>query len=230
MNIPKMGNIATPYWGARGSAPVNTLPTMGNKLKSLREARHWTQDEAAAKFDMSRSGYIKLERGERKLADTNITKAARIYGVSQAEVIGDSEPQSREVPVVGRIGAGGDIDPDFEQVPPEGLYTITVPFPLPDEMMALEVVGESMLPRYDHGDVIVVWKDQRRPIEAFLGTEVAVLTTTGRRFLKTLQKAGRFYNLLSWNAKPIENVSLKWVGEIFIVVRAPQVQKAWAGR
>lgn len=203
---------------------------MGNSLKSLREQQRWTQEEAAEKFGMSRSGYVKLERGERGLKDDMIAKAARIYGVPNSEILGDTELGDRDIPVMGRIGAGGDIDPDFEQVPPEGLYSVSVPFPLPGDMMALEVVGDSQLPRYESGDIIVVWKEQRRPTEAFLGAEVAVLTGNGRRFLKTLQRSGKLYNLLSWNARPIENVAIKWVGEIFLVVRAAQVQRAWSGR
>lgn len=205
------------------------FPTMGNNLKILRDGRSWTQEETAQMLGLSKSGYIKLERGERKLSDAFIARVAKLYGVSSAEVLG-SETSTREVAIMGRIGAGGDIDPDYEQVPPDGLYTIEVPFPLPDEMLAFEVIGDSMLPRYDHGDVIVVWKEQKRPVEAFIGQEVAVLTDAGKRFLKQLQRSGSQYNLLSWNARPIENVALKWIGEIYLVVRAPQVRRAWSGR
>ncbi|MGC0319623.1 hypothetical protein ABIG06_000252 [Bradyrhizobium sp. USDA 326] len=33
-------------------------------------------------------------------------------------------------PIMGRVGAGAVIEPDYEQVPPEGLGDITLPFPI----------------------------------------------------------------------------------------------------
>jgi phage repressor protein C with HTH and peptisase S24 domain len=66
---------------------------MGNRLKELREARRWTHDEAATKMGISRSGYIKLERGERRLADQHIQAAARAFGIAPAQIIQDGELQ-----------------------------------------------------------------------------------------------------------------------------------------
>ncbi|MBZ9822313.1 S24 family peptidase [Mesorhizobium sp. CA4] len=119
---------------------------------------------------------------------------------------------------MGYVGAGAEVEPDFEQVPEEGLETIEVPFPLPDEMIALGVRGDSMLPVYKNGSVIIVYKEQQRPLEAFFGEEAAVRTADGRRFLKTIMRGANGVNLLSWNAAPIENVILEWVGEIFAVL------------
>lgn len=66
-------------------------------------------------------------------------------------------------PIMGRVGAGAVIEPDVEQVPPEGLGDIALPFPIMEETVAFEIVGDSMLPKYESGDVIVVYKDQRHP-------------------------------------------------------------------
>jgi repressor LexA len=133
------------------------------------------------------------------------------------------------IPVMGFVGAGASIDPDFEQVPPEGLRTIDLPFPLPGDMIAFEVRGDSMLPRYDEGDVIVVWKEARRPLDSYYGEEVAVRTSTGRRYLKTVTRGkGRAVTLTSFNAKTIENVKLAWIGEIYLTIRARQFKKAVA--
>jgi repressor LexA len=136
------------------------------------------------------------------------------------------------VPLMGRIGAGGDIEPDYEQVAADDLGTVRVPIALPGELIAFEVSGDSMMPRYDAGDIVVVWAEQKRATETFLGEEAAVRTKNGRRYLKTITQ-GRtrsVVTLTSWNAKPIENVKLEWIGEIYLVIRAGQVARIAARR
>jgi transcriptional regulator with XRE-family HTH domain len=36
------------------------------KIRNLREAKNWSQEEMAAKLNMSVNGYSKIERGETK--------------------------------------------------------------------------------------------------------------------------------------------------------------------
>ena len=131
------------------------------------------------------------------------------------------------VPIMGRVGAGGDIEPDYEQVVADELGTVRVPIAMPGELVAFEVTGESMRPRYDSGDIIVVWADQKRATETFYGEEAAVRTKNGRRYLKTITqgKTRAYATLTSWNAKPIENVKLEWIGEIYLVIRAGQIKR-----
>ena len=50
-------------------------------------------------------------------------------------------------PIMGRVGAGAVIEPEYEQVPPEGLGDIVLPFPIMEETVAFEVMGDSMLPK-----------------------------------------------------------------------------------
>ncbi|MDP9809393.1 repressor LexA [Rhizobium tibeticum] len=171
---------------------------------------------------MSRSQFIKLERGERRLTVDYINQAAKAFGVRPADVIEDMD--DNVVPLMGYIGAGSEIMPEFEQVPPEGLDQIHVPFPLPDEMIALEVRGDSMLPVYKDGHVLIVYAEQKRPLHAFFGEEAAVRTSDGRRYLKTIMK-GSPITLMSFNAAPIEGVSLEWIGEIFAAIPRLQVKK-----
>jgi repressor LexA len=135
-----------------------------------------------------------------------------------------------KVPVMGFVGAGATIEPDFEQVPPDGLDTVELPFLIPGELLAFRVRGDSMYPRYDDGDTVVVWREQRKPLSSFYGKEAAVRTRDGHRFLKTIQRGkGRGQvTLLSFNAKPIENVKLEWIGEIELVLRSGQAQQGSA--
>jgi len=136
------------------------------------------------------------------------------------------------VPIMGRIGAGGEIEPDYEQVVADELGTVRVPIALPGELIAFEVKGDSMKPRYDAGDVVVVWAEQKRATETFYGEEAAVRTRDGRRYLKriTQGRTRAYATLTSWNAKPIENVRLEWIGEIYLVIRAGQIARIAARR
>jgi repressor LexA len=131
------------------------------------------------------------------------------------------------VPIMGRVGAGASIEPEHEQVPPEGLGEIELPFPMAEETIAFEVAGDSMLPKYENGDVIVVFREQRHPLSSFYGEEAAVRLKTGERYLKTIArgKSPSLVNLTSFNAKPIVGVKLDWIGEICVTLPRGQIER-----
>ncbi|WP_245440286.1 helix-turn-helix domain-containing protein [Mesorhizobium sp. Z1-4] len=135
---------------------------------------------------------------------------------------------SRSVPLVGYLGAGGEVDPDFEQVPSDGLDQIELPFPLPDDMVAFKVRGTSMLPVYRPDTVIVTYREQKKPIESFFGFDAAIRTDAGRRYIKTINRGSTpgLVNLISWNDPvPIEDVRPAWIGEIFAVLPPAALRK-----
>src|SRR6478752_5421243 len=131
------------------------------------------------------------------------------------------------VPIMGRVGAGAVIEPENEQVPPEGLGEVELPFPISGETIAFEVAGDSMLPKYENGDVIVVYREQHHPVSSFYGEEAAVRLKTGHRYLKTIErgKAANSVNLTSFNAKPINGVKLEWIGEICVTLPRGQIER-----
>ena len=131
------------------------------------------------------------------------------------------------VPIMGRVGAGASIGPELEQVPPEGLGEVELPFPIAEGTVAFEVVGDSMLPMYENGDIIVVYRDQRHPLSSFYGEEAAVRLKTGERYLKTIERgnAANVVNLTSFNAKPITGVKLEWIGEICVTLPRGQIER-----
>jgi phage repressor protein C with HTH and peptisase S24 domain len=138
------------------------------------------------------------------------------------EGVGEPTP-GNTVQVVGRIGAGAEILPEFEQIPPEGLYEIEVPFPIANDAIAFQVEGDSMWPRYDPGDVIICWR-QGTNVDEVVGWEAAVRTTDGKRYLKRIQRGGSSgtFDLESHNAAPIRGVRIEFAAEIKGVVRTGQ--------
>jgi repressor LexA len=171
-------------------------------------------------------GGLAVAMGVRPGAVSEILSGIRLIKASEIAPITEYL-ELNMVPVMGRVGAGATIMPEHEQVPPEGLGEVELPFPIAEETVAFEVSGDSMLPKYENGDIIVVYRDQRHPLSSFFGEEAAVRLKTGERYLKTIErgKSATVVNLTSFNAKPIVSVKLEWIGEICVTLPRGQIER-----
>lgn len=128
------------------------------------------------------------------------------------------------VPVLGNIGAGGEVlfsvDPDLEQTAIHDLPMVPRPPLVAGRLMALRVVGASMLPKYEDGDVIYIRRDHEGILPTYLNRYCAVRTAEGGTFLKILaagSEAGK-YTLRSLNAPDMENVEVVWASPVLFVM------------
>jgi phage repressor protein C with HTH and peptisase S24 domain len=130
---------------------------------------------------------------------------------------GDALPrQVSPVPLVGfaQAGAGGFFD-DAGFPAGEGWDLIELPGRAPEGTYALGIQGDSMLPLYRHGDILIV--DPNAPVRR--GDRVVVKTTGGEVMAKVLEKqTTRAIDLLSLNPehenRTIPAAEVEWVARV----------------
>ena len=135
--------------------------SIGARIKGLREARGWTQDDLAENAGMNRVTIAKYEIGIIEPKSNSLAKLAQAFGIS-ADLLLDEKPhsgaQAVRIPVLGTIPAGVPIEAiedilDWEEIPADWTRG-------GKEYFALRVTGNSMYPEYRDGDVIVLRKQE----------------------------------------------------------------------
>lgn len=126
-NMPTVGTNVKPLsahfalFAMRPTLGTNT--GMQNNLRKLRNARGWTQTEAATAMGTTRDQYVKLERGVakggRKLHEGWIMRAANAFGVLPEAIITDGDGGPDEMDPAGKpISSAAQPEPPS---PPSGI-------------------------------------------------------------------------------------------------------------
>lgn len=182
---------------------------MANNLKMLRTRSGITSERAAELMGVSRSQYVKLERGERRLTADYIARAARAFDVDDSEVISDK----RLSRIVGRVGAGAEAH--FYTHADEGYEEVPMPPGGTEKTVGLEINGDSIGPFFNSW--LVFYDDVRSPVTADLIGELCIVETLeGKVLVKKLMignKPNRFH-LLSQTESPIENAEIIWAAKV----------------
>jgi phage repressor protein C with HTH and peptisase S24 domain len=186
---------------------------MPNNLKSIRQRLGWSQEQAASALETTVPQYGKLERGERRLSERWIDRAAQGFGVDPGEVV--ENPRRRLALVVGYVGAGAVIVP-IDDVPAGArLDEVEAPVGAPDGVVAVIVRGDSMYPRYFDGERLFYIQNHQPP-QDFIGKECILQLADGGMLVKILRRGTRpgVFNLESWNAPLIENQVVEWAAPV----------------
>lgn len=65
--------------------------TTGNKIKTLREAKHLTQEQMAQKMHIHANTYGRIERGETKMTEHRLAQIADIFNVNMIDILNTPE-------------------------------------------------------------------------------------------------------------------------------------------
>lgn len=65
--------------------------SVNEKIRKLREAKEWSQEQMAEKMHMSLSGYSKIERGETKLYLDKLEQIAQVLDIDIVELMSSGE-------------------------------------------------------------------------------------------------------------------------------------------
>ena len=199
----------------------------------------WTAiDSLAARYGMSPSGLARKSGldattfnpskriaadGKKRWPSTeSVSKVLTATGASLEELVSLILPKSkmaanvaRPIPLLGLAQAGAHGYFDDSGFPAgSGWDHVKLPTIEDDSAFALQVTGESMLPLYREGDIIVL--SPNAPVRK--GDRVVVKTTNGEVMAKVLNKKGKKVELHSINPayppRTIEAHEIDWMTRI----------------
>ena len=176
------------------------------RLKQLRNEKKINQRELANFLKVAPSTISMYESGQREPNFEVLESLADFFNVDLNYLLGKSnkttklmleneqKPQGLKIPVLGTVAAGIPISAvedilDYEEVPQS--------WESQGEFFALKIKGDSMEPRMESGDVVIV----KQQSDANSGDTVIVLVNGDDATCKKLQKTDNGIMLVSTNPK-----------------------------
>ena len=197
---------------------VDRMADTGNLIRDWRKRRNLTLEKLAARLATTPGNLHKWETGKVSITLDRLAEVADALGCGVIDLIGHLP----RVPVVGRVGAVADVERDGfgngsgarEAQCPNGLD--------PSATVAVEVVGDSMLPIEEGWLLFYTRRDEGVPVECLGKLCVVQLDADGPRYVKRLKLGRRpgLFNLYSTNAREIEDTPVAWAAPV-LVARPP---------
>jgi repressor LexA len=193
-------------------------------IRALLERRGWNQEDLANRLKTTQATVSRWLAGAEPRGDKRdaIRQLATEVGILED----GSTARNHIVPIMGRVGGGASIEPDFEQVPAEGVEQVELPYAISDDLIGFRVVGDSMAPTYEEDAIIVVDREQPYSLDYMVGMRAAVLAVAPdgerRRYLKSLRRGSKpdTYNLDSINDRSptIRDVKIAWASPVRMII------------
>lgn len=163
--------------------------------------RKGLKDASASRLAVGHMSLIKNIRAGRMPSFENVEKLFSVLGVNLTYSFEDDPPApALKVPLLGYVAAGGDDLPSDTSVTFEAnghdnaLGEVPAPpgmiMQLRGSIFAVKVRGASMLPIYEDGDLLYVYKDDpvRGNVPRLIGRKCVVTLEDGDAYVKTLRR------------------------------------------
>ena len=167
-------------------------------VKKLTEEQNMSMSELSRRVGIAKSAISRYFNGTRELPLNKIGDFASVLHTTPDYLLGieyePQTPQGLKIPVLGTVAAGIPISAvedilDYEEVPQS--------WENQGEFFALKIKGDSMEPRMESGDVVIV----KQQSDANSGDTVIVLVNGDDATCKKLQKTDNGIMLVSTNPK-----------------------------
>lgn len=177
---------------------MNTNSEVVELVKKLTAEQNMSMSELARRVGIAKSAISRYFNGTRELPLNKIGDFATVLHTTPDYLLGmEYEPQPTQglqIPVLGTVAAGIPISAvedilDYEEVPQS--------WENQGEFFALKIKGDSMEPRMESGDVVIV---KQQP-DANSGDTIIVLVNGDDATCKKLQKTDNGIMLVSTNPK-----------------------------
>ena len=199
---------------------------IGEKIKIARITRGLTQEELGNMIGVQKSAIAKYESGRVvNIKRTTLQKIADVLDMNPSDLIFDDYTTSlsnsgtatvKRIPVLGRVVAGIPIDAieevlDWEEIPESLART--------GEFFALQVKGDSMSPRIQEGDVLIVRQQNDADEGDIVIAQINGDTACVKRLLKqedgiVLQSFNPAYSPMFFSKKAVNEKPVHIIGKV----------------
>ena len=186
---------------------------ISNRIRQWRKRRGLTLQVLAGYLGTSAGHLHKWETGKVSITLDRLTEVAAALDCNVLDLV----EGLANVPVVGRVGAGAEVNAIDDHAKGQGTRMVRCPNGLDaQQTVAVEVEGDSMLP-IEEGWLLFYTRDYEGvPTECLGKLCIVQLADDGPRYVKRL-KLGRekgLFNLYSTNAREMEDIALAWAAPV----------------
>lgn len=178
----------------------DSVDNLHARIRARREELGWTQAELAAAAGTNQPTVDRIERG--------LTRNSK-YLNNILLALDLSKTHNTRLPVVGYIGGGQEVLAIDDHQKGDGFDEIDAP-PGVENGIALIVRGDSMAPKYEDGEIVIIEKTII-DVQSLIGRICYVKLADGRCYLKQLSAGSRpnRYSLLSFNGPTFHDVVIE---------------------
>lgn len=171
-------------------------------LRQQRKARGWTQAQLAQRLGVTASTVAMWETGKRVPPAGKGRVLAEMLGTTLDGLLGEAAAGRGNIPVLGRVAAGQPMQATQEVLDWEPPLCSAHPS---GEYFALQIQGQSMSPRMQPGDVVIV----RRQEDCSSGEVAVVLVGDEEATVKRVKKDASGLRLVP-NNPAFEPICFSW--------------------